>query len=103
MDALAGGESPDGGEQTLRRPAEHGAKLPRVLHDCGRREPAFTADDRGEPASLAYPYAIEHAGHLYVGYSNSGGGVGRVGTGRELWNNNSAELAVIPIAALQVP
>ena len=56
-----------------------------------------------EKASLAYPYAIEHAGHLYVGYSNSGGGVGRVGTGRELWNNNSAELAVIPIAALQVP
>jgi hypothetical protein len=56
-----------------------------------------------EKASLAYPYAIEHAGHLYVGYSNSGGGVGRVGTGRELWNNNSAELAVIPIAALKVP
>lgn len=56
-----------------------------------------------EKASLAYPYALEHAGHLYVGYSNSGGGVGRVGTGRELWNNNSAELAVIPIAALRVP
>jgi hypothetical protein len=30
-------------------------------------------------ASLAYPYAIEHDGKLYVGYSNSGGGVGRVG------------------------
>lgn len=56
-----------------------------------------------EKASLAYPYAIEHAGHLYVGYSNSGGGAGRVGTGRELWNNNSAELAVIPIAALKMP
>jgi hypothetical protein len=50
-----------------------------------------------ERAALAYPYAIEHDGNLYVGYSNSGGGVGRTGQGRELWNNNSAELAIIPI------
>jgi hypothetical protein len=28
--------------------------------------------------------------------------VGRKGTGRELWNNNSAEMAVIPISALKV-
>jgi hypothetical protein len=53
-----------------------------------------------ERAALAYPYAIEHDGKLYVGYSNSGGGVGRTGEGRELWNNNSAELAIIPISAL---
>ena len=52
---------------------------------------------------LSYPYAIEHDGKLYVGYSNSGGGVGRVGSGRELWNNNSAELAVIPIKCLTRP
>ena len=52
-------------------------------------------------AALSYPYAIEHEGHLYVGYSNDGGKVGRVGEGRELWNNNSAELAVIPVAALE--
>ncbi len=50
---------------------------------------------------LAYPYAVEHEGRLYVGYSNSGGGVGRVGEGRELWNNNSVELAVIPIGILR--
>ncbi len=50
--------------------------------------------------SLSYPYAIEHEGHLYVGYSNNGGNVGRIGEGRELWNNNSAELAVIPLAEL---
>lgn len=50
--------------------------------------------------ALAYPYAIEHAGKLYVGYSNNGGNVGRVGEGRELWNNNSAELAVIPLRSL---
>lgn len=53
-------------------------------------------------AALSYPYAVEHDGKLYVGYSNSGGGVGRVGTGRELWNNNSAELAVIPVTSLSV-
>ena len=51
-------------------------------------------------AALSYPYAVEHDGKLYVGYSNSGGGTGRVGEGRELWNNNSMELAVIPVAAL---
>jgi len=49
---------------------------------------------------LSYPGAIEHEGKLYVGYSNSGGGVGRTGVGRERANNNSAELAVIPIASL---
>lgn len=54
-----------------------------------------------ESAALSYPYAIEHNGHLYVGYSNSGGKVGRIGEGRELWNNNSAELAVIPIDSLK--
>ena len=68
--------------------------------------PALFPEGPGEShenASLAYPYAIEHAGHLYVGYSNSGGGTGRIGTGRELWNNNSAEMAVIPIPSLHVP
>lgn len=55
-----------------------------------------------EKASLSYPYAIEHEGRLYIGYSNNGGNVGRVGEGRELWNNNSAELAVIPITSLKV-
>jgi hypothetical protein len=54
-----------------------------------------------ERASLSYPYAIEHEGYLYVGYSNNGGNVGRIGEGRELWNNNSAELAVIPIEGLK--
>ena len=51
--------------------------------------------------ALSYPYAIEHDGALYVGYSNSGGGVGRVGEGRQLWNNNSAELAVVPLGDLK--
>ena len=53
-------------------------------------------------AALSYPCAIEHEGKLYVGYSNSGGGVGRVGRGRELWNNNSAEIAVVPVEKLKV-
>lgn len=42
--------------------------------------------------ALAYPYAAEHEGSLYVVYSNDGG------RGANL---NSAELAVIPLAALQ--
>ncbi|MDG2186114.1 MAG: sialidase family protein [Mariniblastus sp.] len=41
--------------------------------------------------SLSYPYAMEHDGNLYVGYSNNGGRHG---------NLNSAELAVIPIKSL---
>jgi hypothetical protein len=53
-------------------------------------------------AALSYPYAIEHQGNLYVGYSNRGDKSIRVGTGRELWNNNSAELAVIPFQSLRV-
>jgi len=44
-------------------------------------------------AALSYPYAAEHAGKLYVGYSNSGGRGG---------NQNSAELAVISITSLAV-
>lgn len=42
-------------------------------------------------AALAYPYAVEYEGKLYVGYSNSGGRGG---------NHNSGELAVIPLEAL---
>lgn len=53
-------------------------------------------------AGLAYPYAIEHKGKLWVVYSNSGGGKGRVGeAGRAMWNNNSGELAIIPIKELR--
>lgn len=43
--------------------------------------------------SLAYPCAIEHEGHLYVGYSNNGGRRG---------NLNSAEMAIIPIKQLEI-
>lgn len=49
-------------------------------------------------ASLAYPYAIEYKDHLYVVYSNSGG---RGGSDRSQWNNNSAELAIIPVKELK--
>lgn len=53
-------------------------------------------------AALSYPCALEHQGKLYVGYSNNGGNAGRIGKGRELWNNNSAELAIIPVEKLKV-
>ena len=49
--------------------------------------------DSHERASLSYPCAVEHDGRLYVGYSNGGGRGG---------NNNSAELAVIPVAQLRI-
>ena len=44
-------------------------------------------------AALSYPYAVEYQGKLYVGYSNNGERRG---------NNNSAELAVIPIESIKV-
>lgn len=44
-------------------------------------------------AAMSYPYAVEYHGKLYVGYSNNGQRHG---------NNNSAELAVIPIEKLAV-
>jgi hypothetical protein len=51
--------------------------------------------------ALAYPHAYEYQGKLYVGYSNNGGYVGRPEReGRKSWNNNSAELAIIPIKKL---
>ena len=46
-----------------------------------------------EGAALAYPYAVEHDGYLYVVYSNDGG---------RHHNLNSAEMAVIPLASLAV-
>ena len=49
--------------------------------------------DSNARTSLSYPYAVEHDGRLYVGYSNSGGRRG---------NHNSAELAIVPVAALTV-
>lgn len=45
-------------------------------------------------AALSYPYATEHDGKLYVGYSNNG---------PRRANNNSAEMAVIPIDVLGFP
>ncbi len=57
---------------------------------------AMFEDGPGESdpgAALSYPYAIEYQDKLYVGYSNNGQRHG---------NNNSAELAVIPIEKLAV-
>ena len=73
--------------------------------DGGRTWSHVATIDPGEShrnAALSYPCAKEHQGKLYVGYSNNGGNVGRIGEGRELWNNNSAELAIIPVEKLKV-
>jgi hypothetical protein len=50
--------------------------------------------ESADSLGLSYPYAVEHDGKLYVGYSNNGGRRG---------NLNSAEIAVIPIKSLLSP
>lgn len=58
---------------------------------------AMNGDAPGESAqslSLSYPCAMEHDGKLYVGYSNNGG---------RRANQNSAEMAVLPLESLQIP
>ncbi|MBN2308142.1 MAG: exo-alpha-sialidase [Candidatus Hydrogenedentes bacterium] len=69
----------------------------RALSTLWRIRDDVFAEGPGESAAgtrLSYPYAAEHDGALYVVYSNDGN------RGR---NRNSAELAVIPTAALAVP
>jgi len=54
--------------------------------------PAVFPEGPGESspeAALSYPFAVEHGDRLYVGYSNSGPGRG---------NDNSAEVAMIPLS-----
>lgn len=58
-----------------------------------RRSQHDAPGESAERLSLSYPYAIEHEGKLYVGYSNNGGRRG---------NLKSAELAVIPVRALMI-
>lgn len=101
---LIGSTSADGGKRrspltiAVTRPnAERFSKIFVIRH-------AEFPDGPGEShqnAALSYPCAVEHAGKLYVGYSNNGGNVGRKGKGREPWNNNSAELAIIPLDQLR--
>ncbi len=95
--------SADGGARrapltiAVSRPGEHLFSQVFVIRHALFPEGPGESHERG---SLSYPYAIEHDGHLYIGYSNNGGKVGRVGEGRQLMNNNSAELAVIPLEVL---
>ncbi|MCB1206270.1 MAG: exo-alpha-sialidase, partial [Verrucomicrobiae bacterium] len=102
---LIGSTSADGGKRrapltiAVTRPGEN--VFSRVFVIRHAEFPAGPGESHAR-ASLSYPYAIEHEGMLYVGYSNNGGNVGRVGEGRELWNNNSAELAVIPLESLRI-
>jgi hypothetical protein len=101
---LVGSISGDGGNRrsplciAVSRPGEEAFSSIFVIRDA--LHPGGPGESHAK-AALAYPCALELDGFLYVGYSNSGGGLGRAGTGRELWNNNSAELAVIPLDALR--
>jgi hypothetical protein len=86
----------DGGKRrspltiAVGRPGENGFR--KVFRIRGS-ECSVPGVESGPRCNMAYPYAIEHDGNLYVGYSNNGGRRG---------NHNSAELAVIPIASLAV-
>jgi hypothetical protein len=86
----------NGGKRTpltiaLSKPGE--ARFSQVFVIRGSQNPAH-AGESADYLGLAYPYAIEHGGKLYVGYSNNGGRRG---------NYNSAELAIIPLSALAIP
>ena len=81
---------------------DHRAALPKAAELPQVQGTEFHVIKRYEPKADGYPCAMEHQGKLYVGYSNNGGNVGRIGEGRELWNNNSAELAIIPVEKLKV-
>lgn len=102
---LIGSTSADGGKRrapltiAVSRPGE--TRFSRVFVIRHAEFPEGPGENHPR-ASLSYPYAIEHEGSLYVGYSNNGGNAGRIGQGRELWNNNSAELAVIPLKSLLI-
>lgn len=65
----------------------------RTVYRIRNAESSAGPGESNARASLSYPYAVEHDGRLYVGYSNSGGRRG---------NHNSAELAIIPVASLRV-
>jgi hypothetical protein len=72
------------------RPGENGFRKVFLIRDAVCPESPGDSDTR---SALSYPYAVEHGGYLYVGYSNSGG---------RHSNENSAELAIIPIETLRV-
>lgn len=84
----------NGGQRTpltiaVTRPGEHVLEKVFVIR---RSQHPDQPGESAERLSLSYPCAIEHDGHLFVGYSNNGGRRG---------NLNSAELAVIPIKNLE--
>lgn len=81
----------------LARPGEEAFTRLRVI----RRSVLPDGPGESHPrARLHYPSAVERDGRLYVIYSVDGV-VGRAaGEGRQLWNNNSIELAVIPLESL---
>ncbi|WP_197444184.1 exo-alpha-sialidase [Maioricimonas rarisocia] len=71
----------------VSRPGEWSFRRIYEIRDAVHEGPG----ESGKGFRLSYPYAVEHDGKLYVGYSNDGGRGA---------NRNSAELAVIPMESL---
>ena len=72
----------------VSRPAEEIFRKVYRIRDAVHDGPG----ESGPECRLSYPYAVEREGKLYVIYSNCGGRGG---------NRNSAELAIVPVEALQ--
>jgi hypothetical protein len=98
---LIGTTTVDGGHRrspltiAISRPGENSFSRVFAIRDAVLPGTPCESDPQ---AALSYPYAIEHDGKLYVGYSNT---AGRSGKERIYWNNNSAEMAVIPLDQLK--
>lgn len=90
---LIGTTTSDGGNRrspltiAVSRPGENVFRRIYRIRDAVHSGPG----ESGRTVRLAYPYAVEHDGKLWVVYSNDGGRGG---------NRNSAEMAVIPVASL---
>ncbi|MEE2642350.1 MAG: exo-alpha-sialidase [Planctomycetota bacterium] len=94
---LVGSMTADGGNRrspltiAVSQPGQNSFSKLFVIRDAIQGQGPGESD---RSAALSYPYAVEYQGHLYVGYSNNGGRKG---------NDNSAEMAVIPMGQLAIP
>lgn len=96
--------SDSGGQRTpltiaLMRPGEDSFSRMAVIRHAEFPEGPGESHRQGR---VHYPSSVEHEGYLYVIYCVDGVEGRAPGEGRLLWNNNSIELAVIPMESLML-